>query len=550
MADTLLSDVEMQQLLKTNALEIAYEKCLFQSELLYEEEKARRLRMNLILLEDDNDELQEQLLIEDRRNGDLETSLESIQSRLDAMENDAERLRGELRMKNREVETLKAELNSLQGVSMDSTKLLTEKLSLTRELASLRPELEHLKSQGAAHQSILAEKLALQRQLSTIQVELENEKRATQRALSREENKQDRDAELETQVDSLQAELTKERRDRQKAEREVQKVTTDFDGKKTILESRLDAFRNKLRMTKEQLKETQEEVQAARATARAQTAMNTAKDATVETTRNPRKRSLAQLDTDAGIGTPGILPAAKKSKRGSTLPGDKSTFSITPFLNRTMSIAPESPPTGQPTAHPPIETEQEGGEGDDVSADAAPTIGVSPSTQPAKKALKKEPKKNTAPQKPAVLAAAKAAKSNNKSVGGRRTKIAPALEQVQEEDNDENLPPANQEPLPLNEPIITSKIMVVEVNDRASEEPTFIKKKRKLLGSGLAKTLFDDDDGELVKGGDRGLFGGAKGFGSLARPLGNVKLGGRSGSSASGFGAFSPLKKDRKVMGA
>ena len=425
---------------------------------------------------------------------------------------------------------------------MDSTKLLTEKLSLSRELASLRPELEHLKSQAAAHQSILAEKLSLQRQLSTTQVELENEKRATQRALSREEGKQDRDAELEAQVDSLQAELARERRERQRVEREAQKVTSEFDGKKTILDSRLDAFRNKLRMTKEQLKETQEELQAARATARAQTGMNTGTEAVLETVRNPRKRSLAQFDTDAGIGTPGIPPAAKKSKRGSTLPGDKSTFSITPFLNRTINIAPENPPTEQPT----IETVQEGIEDDDAQATAAPISDVSPSAQPAKKIVKKEPKKNAATKKPAALAAAKAVKSNNTKVAGRRPKIAPALEQVQEEDNDENFPPANQELIPPNEHVTQSKNNSVEINDRASEEPTFIKKKRKLLGGGLAKTLFDDDDGDLVKGSDRGLFGGAKGFGSFGRPLGNVKLGARPGSTASGFGAFSPLKKDKK----
>ena len=99
--------MQIQQLLKTHALEVAYERCLFQSELIYEEEKARQLRLNLILLEDNNDELQEQLLIEDRRNGDLETSMEDVQNRLEAVQSEAERLRSDLRMKNREVENLK-----------------------------------------------------------------------------------------------------------------------------------------------------------------------------------------------------------------------------------------------------------------------------------------------------------------------------------------------------------------------------------------------------------------------------------------------------------
>ncbi|MCJ1251293.1 hypothetical protein MMC30_008525 [Trapelia coarctata] len=542
----------MQELLRTHAHELSYERSVFQSKLVCIEEVARRLRVQILLSEDERDDLHAQLLQSDYRIEELECWLEDTQNSVQIFEGEAEQLRNELRLKNREVENLKAELHSLQGVSMDSTKLLTEKLSLSRELAALRPEVEHLRTQAASCQTLLAEKLSLQRQLSGAQVELENEKRATQRALIREEGKQEQDAKLEAQIDNLQAELAKERRERQKAERESQKVVAEFDGKKTILESRLDAFRNKLRLTKEQLKETQDELQTTRANARTQSTL--AATTAVEIARNPRKRSIAQLDTDATIGTPGLIPAAKRNKRGSTLPGDKSTFSITPFLNRTTSIAPESPDDVQPSIEKGDEVSgaEDENEDKDEQNDHADATADSPSAKPTKKATKKVNKPTTVPTKKSdgsALTTAKAGKVNAKPAPARKSaKIAPVLAQVEEEPNDENRGPAiATESGPSDLPASKPAMRVFEAGNRASEEPTFIKKKRKLLGGGLGKTLFDDEDGEAGKGG----FGGARAFGTLGRGVGGVNFGARNGlGGAGGFGAFSPLKRDRKVGAA
>ena len=434
---------------------------------------------------------------------------------------------------------------------MDSTKLLTEKLALSRELATLRPEIEHLRSQAASHQTLLAEKLSLQRQLSTAQVELETEKRATQRALSKEGGRQAQDAKLEAQLDSLQAELSKERRERQKAEREAQKITTEYESKQTIVESRLEAFRNKVRATKEQLKETQSELQTSRATAAAQSSFAPTVHGPTEAARNSRKRSLAQIDSDAAIGTPGILPAAKKSKRGSTLPGDKSTFSITPFLNRTTSVAPESPPKAADLDDAAEGNEAPGEKEDVVAEDEATAQENTPSGKPIVQNSKKIVKNEVTAKKPAAptTAGTKAGKPNSKRPQARKAKIALTLEQVEEEDNNENVPPDEADKPHVTKPTTKLKAKTVDFGDN-TDEPTFIKRKRKVLGGGLGRTLFDDDDGEPSKGGNRGLSGGVRTFGALGRTgLGNQKLGPRLGGSASGFGAFSPLKKDRKAAG-
>ena len=417
---------------------------------------------------------------------------------------------------------------------MDSTKLLTEKLTLARELSALKPEVDHLRSQAASHQSLLAEKLALQRQLSTLQVELETEKRATQRALVKEGRSQAEDARLESRLESLQADLAKERRERQMVERKAQKDSNESENRITTLESRLDAFRNKLKSTKEQLKEAQTSLQTAQAShhgksSRASASVNSA----TSLAGKPRKRSAVQMDVDTMIGTPGDLPAAKKSKQGSTLIGEKSTFSITPFLNRTASVAPESPPldhaSGDDQEHVRVSDRLSGNTNHKASSEAIIDTVDPPDVM--KYAVQE--------QRPGILENAKTSKINSRAAPARKTKAAPTLEQVAEENNE-------------NGKSMTSASETAATKDVSSEMSRggfeMKRRKRKLLGGGLGKTLFDEDEGDAPKG-DRAMLGGNRGFGTLGKGgLGAPKFGSRKaiGPTVSTFGAISPLKRDRK----
>lgn len=430
---------------------------------------------------------------------------------------------------------VKAELNSLHGVTMDSTKLLTEKLTLARELSSLRPEVEHLRSQVASHQALLAEKLSLQRQLNAVQVDLETEKRSTQRILAREDKAHGEDRKLESRMETLQTELTKERRDRQRVERDAQKASTESENRKNTLESRLDAFRNKLKTTKEHLKETQMALESAQAVSIAPPARGKGtgnSDASVA--RNPRKRQAVQMDADTMIGTPGDLPVSKKNKKGSTLVGEKSTFSITPFLNRTASLAPESP--SSPGARNDNEEVQRSDSHlltesklDDQLREAVLGIGSLNSA-----------KSTVQPMKPQVLENSKASKTNSRAPLGRKTKASSLLEQVAEEDYAENGHDAGKGTIVAKG---TSGL-----DNTIHEGGEMRKKNRKLLGMGMGRTLFDEGEGDEARGGG-GLLGDARGLASFSRGgLGGPKLGSRRALSTSigSFGAISPLKKDKR----
>ena len=426
---------------------------------------------------------------------------------------------------------------------LDSTKLLTEKLALSRELAKLMPEIEHLRSQALSHHTLLAEKLTLQRQLSTMQVELESEKRATHRAAAKEGGRQEADARMELRLEELQSEIAKEQRERQRAQHEAQKAAADSESKKAVLESRLEGFRTKLRMIKDQLKETQSELQSSRSLVGDQ-AIRPTIDNAGHPGRNPRKRSIAQNDTDATIGTPGILPVAKRGKRGSTLPGDKSAFSITPYLNRTASLAPESPTGKEPSTkvQPNIDTPDGGIEQEPITNRTSKTTEVS---KPGEEVGPSE--KEIPAQKQNVSAAAKLGKPNVQR-GSARTK-RPVLEQVQEEDDEEHQPPAGAHEVGQQENTIIRPGSKPILLDDSVEDTTFIKKKRKLLGGGLGRTLFDEDDGISKKDNDRELHGRRRALDPLRISSTIGQTGSRTGfrGSTKTFGAFSPLKKDRKI---
>jgi len=97
----------MQQSLDTRALETSYEKSCRQVDGVYETEKARRLRLQNLLLGDDCDHLYEQLAHCDDRMDELERHTQALQEDLDASSANLENAKGEVRIKSREIEILK-----------------------------------------------------------------------------------------------------------------------------------------------------------------------------------------------------------------------------------------------------------------------------------------------------------------------------------------------------------------------------------------------------------------------------------------------------------
>ena len=492
-----MSSDEIAQSFRTAQLEQAYERALRQCEEIYELERQRQLRVQIILLEDENGSLQDQVAESEIKLEDLELNNDDIRQQLIEVEADLQQAEIELRSRIRELESYKAEVNSLHATNSDSSKVLREKLALDRELNNLKPELEHLRSQVSTQSKLLSEKLALQREVSSLQVELETERRA----LHRKGGKQaaDDDAEFSAKIEELKKEIAKEKREATKSKNKA----NEFEAQKETLENKLEAFRNKLRSTKEQLKEVQDELEQTKAAKSNPIGSMAPPKAPAA---NSKKLPIARFDPDATIGTPGHH-VAKKAK--TALPGDKSEFSMTPFLSRTMSILPESPATAE-------EVEAAHKQVDEVLSTHIDTLAAQAKSSPPKPAEKASTATTSTVVTEAKAAKPKKAQPLQEKLNTNAAVPKARLEKVAEEADQENTDASST--LPAKEP-----------------------KRQKLLGQ--KRTLFDGDDFPPAKTkqlGGLGLRGGGM-------TLNKVNL---LGGKTKTLAEFSPLKKDRRAAQA
>ncbi|KAH9827547.1 hypothetical protein Tdes44962_MAKER02805 [Teratosphaeria destructans] len=660
--------VACDQSLNTAAAELKYTQSTHLVNILAKDEDIRRLRFDIHILEDDNDELRELLLQEEDRSDTFQKLVDENLRRAEVAEARLSDAETDLRGREQELATALAEIEALKASGEDATVALTEKLALTRELNMLKPELEHLKAQAANTEALMTEKLALQRQVSEIQCSLENAQRQTQRALAKRRNtgveiaqeeqmedlrrqlakekrarqraeeaanvtqadvnvddvrkelarekrlrqqaeekleeasqatqvedvrkdllkekkmkqkledaietlkvelehekkaaaravkRADGIAEADDQAEELRQELAKEKKERAKAEKIAQQTADEWQSQKTTLDDKLNQFRNKLRTTKERLKQAEAQLAANQAAEAAEVAVPApapVPNKATAATKNTNKRTAAHLEADAStLGTPGDRPAAKRGRKAAAGVGDKSTFSITPFLNKTMSAASE--------------------DGEDEQNDAS-DIEASPVV--AKKQTKQ------------VLAEKTASKANvpvaKKAPVQRKRQAAPALASVAEGDEDvhsQGQENANGKPAAAaaaggmkiktklldgsehdNPDLAKKKKIRKSLVDFASfnPEPEVQRKKKRKLG-GLGKTLFDEEEDAAAPPAKSGFMAvrgllGAKGLGGgFGKKIGSSFVGStRPGSTllvtavdGSGF-QFSPLKKQRRGL--
>jgi len=85
---------------------MAYQETLRKADLIIKDEGARRLRLRILLLENENDELHEQLALADDRIDGLEQEGEDARAQLEVAQEDSHRFEAELRNQTRELKNL------------------------------------------------------------------------------------------------------------------------------------------------------------------------------------------------------------------------------------------------------------------------------------------------------------------------------------------------------------------------------------------------------------------------------------------------------------
>lgn len=208
--------------------------------------------------------------------------------------------------------------------------MLAEKIRLSKDLSGLQTEIERLRTHSASSHGLFAEKQTLERQLNTLEVQLEDEKRTRERSQAREIAQEQETASLSSQLEKARKELAEGLKEIERQEHNMQQQRIKWGTQRSDFESRIETLNRSLRSTKDQLQEAHK-VQQRRS--------NAADDNSNEAGPRPRaippQRSTTHFNPDMTIATPGAVKTHKRVKQPSALPGDKSAFSITPYLSRT-----------------------------------------------------------------------------------------------------------------------------------------------------------------------------------------------------------------------
>jgi predicted RNase H-like nuclease (RuvC/YqgF family) len=87
---------------------MAYQETLRNADMIIKDEDARRLRVRILMLENENDDLHEELALGDDRIDVLEQESEELRGQLRHAQEDACRHEAEIRIRARELQNLKA----------------------------------------------------------------------------------------------------------------------------------------------------------------------------------------------------------------------------------------------------------------------------------------------------------------------------------------------------------------------------------------------------------------------------------------------------------
>ncbi|KAF7546158.1 hypothetical protein G7046_g9381 [Stylonectria norvegica] len=536
-------------------LDMKHQGSVHQIDLVNRDEEARRLKLRALTLRDENAILKDRLLQREARLSNLTKCSDGVRAELEEAKENAKLQETRMKTQAKELSSLKTELKSLNESMQESSETLSKKFALTRELERLRPKIQHLEAQLANHQAIVAENLDLQRQVDSLEVALENEQRSKQRSQQRDNNAAV--DEWKSKYEEAQQKFASEKKDWVKSTKENDRKLKDAEAETEMRDERIETVKSKLKSVQTELKETKAELkksQAELASSLKASKMAGERSKKMVPTKGESSRKRRANDMtldDFSIGTPGPAEAASKrlqKKRGVEL-GEKSTFSVTPFLNRTKNLSDESfgetSPSGKAAEAPePIIEEREEEEYEQEEDVHQPTAVA----EAAIEEVIDEPKKRAAPktQKPRgrpkakPLADAPTSKKNMPAPAVERTEtvtlhFASKLDKVNEEPE-----ASEQENAPAHRVHKAIELKPKTLETRAVASNSSIldagsKKKRRILVGNSSTTIFDEEDGEIAKRPAKPQLG----------PKRRLKVL-QGSNNAFATGSFSPLKRDKK----
>ncbi|CAG8006841.1 unnamed protein product [Penicillium olsonii] len=494
--------------MRTTHLEREYEKTLSDSARLLDGERDRVRRMEQLFLQFENEALKVQL---EESNGHLlgfsKADSEACVQLQDACQ-EIDRLEHQAQNTSNEMNRLKNELAAQKNNSANYNTVLAEKVQLSRELTALQSELERLKTQDGSYQAVVAKNNEMERLANSLEAQLDDEKHAHQRTQAKASQQATEITNLSARIEELRKEFAGELRAKQQQERDFQQQSSGWESQRTVLEGKVESLNKQLRASKSKLQEVQSELHQ-RGNVKAHAANGSEATRSVPLQR-PGPISRPSSHSGVEIATPGAFRVQGKMRKDSAMPGEKSSFSITPFLNRTgggLSDSPMSSVAGDDDV------------GHDGAADAPTPL----------EALKGN--RNGEPKRMG------SALRRQLSPGQDRNPISKTVKpKARESASTAPAPVKVPTKLPAKEKTSVNRMVSAIEDDGLSDssaEELAKPKKRKLVGQ-RDRSLFEEDEDDI------GLFKNIARKGSTLSkgPANSTKFGAPMG--------FSPLKKDRK----
>ena len=229
---------------------------------------------------------------------------------------------------------LQKEVELIKKAVRESEKHLKRGNILSEKLLRVKAEVAQLEAQNASTiPPLVAENHRLQQELDALKGQLESERNARKHSQMKEPKKEEEITNLTMRLEEARKQLSEETDARSREERNAQQQRHEWETQRTALESKLGSLQQQLKSTEDKLREAKSNERSA--------------DSRTENRDGPRpqpratpsqQRSSVRYDADMAIGTPGLVQAHVGAKKPAALPGDKSAFSITPFLNRTIAL--------------------------------------------------------------------------------------------------------------------------------------------------------------------------------------------------------------------
>ncbi|KAJ4855483.1 uncharacterized protein T069G_11041 [Trichoderma breve] len=287
------------------------------TDLISRDEDARRLQLRVLLLRDENTRLQDKCTAKDEEIKALSRDGDQLRVELDGFK--AQNQPKDAQIKDAAIEAddaaPKAETKSSEAHMQDLSKALDENLALTKELQQLRPEMELLKQQVTNYEKMLSEQR---------KTELASKKQSKPGKTNGESEDM---SELRAALDKVTEKLAEEERQRENIKSNHRKELEESERQNDKLEQRISKLEKKLKDSQKELRDVRKELKAPQPSSKEDESEggNTSNNQEATTKARAKDQSLTNKER---------LSRRNKRTIEQAAVGEKSTFSITPLLNK------------------------------------------------------------------------------------------------------------------------------------------------------------------------------------------------------------------------